>query len=312
MNMLATGTGSQTDNPPAEFGPEAPPLSVIVVSYNSGSVLPGLLDSIAAGMEGIDNYEVVIADNNSSDDSIAVAVGHPVVPRVLAMARNAGYAAGINAEAATVGDDADILVLNPDIRLHCGSVKRMRGALRNSSVGIVVPQMLHEDGTLSKSIRREPSLLSAWSEALVGGRLAARLGLGEMVDDHALYHAGGPIEWATGAAMFITAAARRRVGEWDESFFLYSEEVDYFLRLRRAGLHAVYAPDARVIHIGGDYQRSTFLSALLTTNRIGYFARHHSAGESFVFRLGIVLGELIRSPASPVHRASLKAALWHA
>lgn len=133
-----------------------------------------------------------------------------------------------------------------------------------------------------------------------------------MVDDQALYHAGGSIEWATGAAMLIAASARLRVGDWDESFFLYSEEVDYFLRLRDAGLRAVYVPDAQVVHIGGDYQRSTFLSALLTTNRIGYFARHHSAGESFIFRLGIALGELIRSPASPVHRASLKAALWSA
>ena len=263
-------------------------------------------------MEGIDKYEVIIVDNNSSDDSIAVALDHPIRPLVLAMGRNAGYAAGINAASATVGDDADILVLNPDIRLHRASVKHMRAALRHSSVGIAVPQMLHEDGTLSKSIRREPSLLSAWSEALVGGRLAARLGLGEMVDNQDLYHYGGSIDWATGAAMLITATARQRVGAWDESFFLYSEEVDYFLRLRRAGLQAVYVPEAQVVHIGGDYRRSASLSALLTANRIGYFARHHNAGESFIFRLGIALGELIRSPSSSIHRASLKAALRRA
>jgi len=260
-------------------------------------------------MEGIENYEVVMADNSSSDDSIAVALDHPIGPRVLAIARNGGYAAGVNAASATVDDDADILVLNPDIRLRRGSVRRMRAALCNPSVGIVVPQMLHEDGTIAKSIRREPSLLSAWSEALIGGRLATRLGLGEMVDDQALYHVGGSIEWATGAAMLIAAPARRRLGDWDESFFLYSEEVDYFRRLRNAGFRAVYVPDAQVVHIGGDYQRSAFLSALLTTNRIGYFARHHSVAVSFIFRLGIALGELIRSPASSVHRASLKAAL---
>lgn len=309
MNMLSAGTASRADDRHFGGGGEAPPLAVIVVSYNSGEVLPGLLDSIQAGMEGIDRFEVVVADNASQDDSVAAAVSHSIRPRVLAMGRNAGYAAGINAASATVADNSEILVLNPDIRLHRGSVKRMRDALRDPSVGIVVPQMLHEDGTLSKSIRREPSVLSAWSEALVGGTLAGRLGLGEMVDDPALYRAGGTIEWATGAAMLISAPARRVVGEWDESFFLYSEEVDYFMRLRRAGLRAIYVPDARVVHIGGDYRRSAFLSALLTANRIGYFARHHNGAESLVFRLGIVLGELIRSPMSPVHRASFKAAL---
>lgn len=310
--MLATECSPRKGDIPSRSSRDVPPLCVIVVSYNSGNVLPGLLDSIEAGMEGVGHYEIVVADNSSLDDSVAIALSHPIRPRVLAMGRNAGYAAGINAAAATVDDHADILVLNPDIRLYRGSVRSMRAALNDPSVGIVVPQMLHEDGTLSMSIRREPSLRSAWAEALIGGRLAARLGLGEVVLDVPLYHAGGPIEWATGAAMLIAAHARARLGDWDESFFLYSEEVDYFLRLREAGLRALYVPGARVVHIGGDCHRSAFLSALLTKNRIGYFSRHHGVGQSFIFRLGIVLGELIRSPSSPAHRASLKAALRRA
>lgn len=298
-----------SDTAAVAHGLSEPPLAIVVVTYNSADVLPGLLDSMAAGLAGLDSFELIVVDNDSRDASVDIASSHPIGARILAMGRNAGYAAAINAAAGTIAKDARLLVLNPDIRLMRGSIKRLCQPLNDPSVGVVVPQILHEDGAICKSIRYEPSVLATWSEALVGGRIAARLGLGEMVDTPHLYHQGGTIEWASGAALLISADARHVVGDWDESFFLYSEEVDYFRRLRMSGLRALYVPDARVIHIGGDYRRSTFLSALLTTNRIGYFARHHGAAESLFFRLGIAMGELLRAPLSAAHRASLKAAL---
>lgn len=284
-------------------------LAVIVVTYNSASVLPGLLDSLPSGLEGIDPYEIIVVDNDSRDESVEVARTHRVGAKVIQTGRNAGYAAGINIAMDLVGPNTDILVLNPDIRLKSGSIQDMYRAFRDPKVGIVVPQILHEDGTVSKSIRREPSMLSAWSDALLGGRFAARVGLGEIVDDPALYAAGGSIEWATGAILLISAAARRTVGDWDESFFLYSEEIDYLQRARAANLSIAYTPEAKVTHIGGDYLRSNFLTALLTRNRIKYYRRHHGSLATLVFRLGIIVGEAMRSPRNSVSRAALKAAI---
>jgi N-acetylglucosaminyl-diphospho-decaprenol L-rhamnosyltransferase len=295
----------------AAHGLGEPALAIVVVTYNSADVLSGLLDSMAAGLDGISSFELIVVDNDSHDSSVDIASSHPIGARILAMGRNAGYAAAINAAARTIAKDVPLLVLNPDIRLTRGSIMRLCHALNDPSVGVVVPQILHEDGKVCKSARYEPSVLATWSEAFVGGRIAARLGLGEMVDTPHLYQHGGTIEWASGAALLISADARHVVGDWDESFFLYSEEVDYFRRLRMSGLRAVYVPLARVVHIGGDYRRNKFLSALLTTNRIGYFARHHGTLESLFFRIGIVAGEILRAPLSSAHRASLKAALSH-
>jgi GT2 family glycosyltransferase len=225
------------------------------------------------------------------------------------MDRNAGYAAGINAAAATLSADTDILVLNPDIRLRRGCVLRLSDRLRQPSVGIAVPQILNEDETLALSLRREPTIVTIWSDALLGTKLAARIGLGEIVADPALYQRGGVVEWATGAALAVSARARRAVGEWDESFFLYSEEVDYMERVRRAGLDIVYDVEARAVHFGGEYHENTFLSALMTANRIRYYRRHHGPLATLVFRLGIIVGEVMRIALSPGHRAALRAAL---
>jgi len=286
-----------------------PPLAVIIVTYNSADVLPGLLASLPAGCEGAGSVEIIVADNDSADASVAIALTHPTRPRVIRMGRNAGYAAAINAAAASVGPQADLLVLNPDIRLQPGAVRALRLKLCDLSVGVAVPQVLTESGAVSRSLRREPSVRTGWSDALLGTGLAARLRAGEIVDDPGLYAKGGSAEWATGAILAVSARARRMVGDWDESFFLYSEEVDYMKRVRRSGLAVTYVPEARAVHIGGEYQNNPYLSAMMTANRIRYFRRHHGLLSTALFRLSIIVGEMMRAPLGPGHRAALRAAV---
>lgn len=287
-------------------------LAIVTVTYNSASVLSGLLDSLPAGLEGIEQYEVIVVDNDSHDHSVDLALAHPIGAKIIRTGRNAGYAAAINAATATIDPATDLLVLNPDIRLQHGCISSLYAGLGNLFVGVAVPQVQGEDGAVSRSIRREPSLITAWSEALLGGTLAARLGLGEIVDSAAVYRDGGQVEWATGAILLVSAKAREMVGDWDESFFLYSEEVDYLRRVRTAGLSVLYVPEALAIHIGGDYHSSPFLTALMTTNRIKYYRRHHNAAASALFRLAIVVGVGVRLAAGSGHRSAFRAAvgLW--
>lgn len=283
-------------------------LAIVVVTYNSADVLPGLLDSLRQGLAGIERYRVIVVDNNSGDDSPLIAATHDIGSEVIQMGRNAGYAAAINAAAARAGDDADLLILNPDIRLRPGAARILRDELADPSVGVAVPQIFAETGKMAHSLRREPSLRSAWTDALFGTRLAARLGTGEIVLDPELYAEGGAVEWATGAILAVSAKARRLVGKWDESFFLYSEETDYLQRVRAHGFQVFYVPEARAVHIGGAYHDNPFLSALMTANRIRYFRRHHGALATALFRLSIVVGEALRAPLGRGHRAALRAA----
>ena len=285
-------------------------VSIIIVTYNSASVLPGLLDSLPAGLEGIKQFETIVVDNDSVDNSVDIALAHSIRPKIIRMGRNAGYAAAINAAAATVRPDADLLILNPDVRLLPGAASLLVDRLADSSIGVAVPRIVGEDGTTRLSLRREPSLMTAWTDAMLGGRLAASIGTGEIIGDPAIYDQRGLIEWATGAILAVAARARGAVGDWDESFFLYMEEVEYLRRVRECGFSVAYVPQAKAVHLEGDYSENPRLSALLCANRIRYHRRYHGPLSTAVFRLSIIVGEGIRAVRGPPgHRAAVRAAL---
>jgi GT2 family glycosyltransferase len=305
----STSATASFDRQLMETGGRNEHVCVVIVTYNSASVLSGLLDSIPAGLKGVRDYQVIVVDNRSQDHSAQLAADHPVRPRVIKMDRNGGYAAGINAAASAAGSDAHLLILNPDLRLMEGAVRLLLDQMRTSTAGIALPRNLGEDGTVSLTIRREPSISTVWCESVMGGNAAARLGVGEMVAGDRRYNQLGPVEWATGSALMVSARARRAVGAWDESFFLYSEEVDYQRRVRQAGLDVIYVPQSRVVHIRGEYRVNTRLYALLTSNRIRYFRRNHNFLSTVLFRLGIATGEALRFWRGPVHRRALVCAL---
>jgi GT2 family glycosyltransferase len=302
--MAGNGRNEETSQPGRER------LSVVTVTYNSSRHLKAFLDSLQTGLDGLQDFEVVIADNASSDDSVAIALSHPIRPRVINVGWNSGYAGGINAAVATVGEDSTLLVLNPDVRLLPGAALLLVDRLLDPTVGVAVPRILDEAGRLTHSLRREPSLTTAWTDAVLGGgKLGTWIGTGEKISDPTRYTADGFADWAEGSALAISARARKLVGDWDESFFLYSEEVDYMRRVRAVGLSIGYVSRAEVIHIGGESGTNPVLSALLTRNRVQYYRRHHGFLLSAMFQLAVVLGQGVRVGMGPTHMAALWAAL---
>lgn len=285
--------------------------TIVVVAYNSADVLPGCLDAIPAASTGLDHVAVVVVDNDSRDDTAAVAQAHPSVSRYLPMGRNAGYAAAINAAVRAVGATGPVVVLNPDVRLGAGCLPRLIAALDRDGAGIAVPRLVDSSGRLALSLRREPTVLRALGEALLGGRRAGHFAaLGEVVVRQEAYAVPAWADWATGAAMAISPACWRDVGPWDESFFLYSEETDFALRARDAGYRLRYVPDAEAVHIGGESGSSPYLWAILTCNRVRLYERRHPAFVArLAFRSAVLLGELLRAGRSPTHRAAVKALL---
>jgi N-acetylglucosaminyl-diphospho-decaprenol L-rhamnosyltransferase len=184
------------------------PLSIVIVTFNSAAVLPRLLDSLPAGLRGLSDLNVIVVDNDSRDGSGKLAEAHPLGPTVIQMGRNAGYAAAINAAVATIHPNSDLLILNPDVRLHPGAAKPLVELAATPTVGIAVPRNFREDGTTDPTLRREPSVFTAWAEAVLGGKLAARLGWGEIVGRMTSYGSRDTIEWATGSALLVSAYAR--------------------------------------------------------------------------------------------------------
>jgi GT2 family glycosyltransferase len=255
------------------------------------------------------HLSTIVVDNGSSDHTVSLARDHRMGPRVIVQ-DNLGYAAGINTAIEAVDDaSSHILVLNPDIRLDDGSVKALVDALDGPETGIVVPRMVDGDGRLLHTLRREPTILRAFGEALLGGeRAAGRAALGELIVDPAVYDRPTVADWATGAAMLISAPCRRTVGAWDERYFLYSEETDYALRARQQGFSLRLVPEARATHLGGESNVSPRLWSLLTVNRIRLHRRRKGLLRAIPFALGIILAVGLRTVAGrPTDSAALKA-----
>ncbi|WP_113704538.1 glycosyltransferase family 2 protein [Nonomuraea lactucae] len=289
-------------------------VAVAIVTYNSASVLGGCLRSLTEGARGVELAAVVVADNDSADDSLAVArqaTGLPV--RTVQLGRNAGYAAAINAAVDALDLDTldAVYVINPDCRLPPGSIAPLAEALRVPGRGIAVPYMVNPDGSLQPSLRRMPTVRRAVVEAVIGGDLAGRLGkLGELVTDPREYERPGTFAWATGAALLLSVPAMREVGRWDESFFLYSEETEYCLRAADLGWTTWYEPRAVIEHIGGDSGTNPALAALLIVNKVKLFRRRRGRLAGAAYHAVVLLGEGGRALAGRrVSRASFAALL---
>lgn len=285
-------------------------VTLVVVTYNSASLLPELLASLPVACAGVPVVDVVVADNASTDGTLDLLRGRDDVVAV-PVGRNAGYAAGINAGVAAAAPRGPVLVLNPDIRLAPGSVKRLLDATNHGPVGITVPRLVDEAGNTMLSLRRDPSVTRVLGETVLGGERSGRIPwLGELVADPARYDEPGAVDWATGAAMLITKECRDAVGEWDESFFLYSEETDYSIRARRAGFRVEYVPDATAVHIGGELEVSPRLWTICVLNKVRLYSRDHGRVRTAAFRAAVVLNEATRAAAGRERsRAALRALL---
>jgi GT2 family glycosyltransferase len=282
----------------------AGPVAVLVVTWNSAKVLPDFVASLPRGMAGLD-WRLVVADNDSADDTVEVLARLAPDATVVQTGRNAGYAAGINAalEAAGAweGGIRAALVCNPDIRMSEGCARTLVGALDEplpdgTRVGIGVPLLYEQDGTVVRSLRREPTVLRAFGEAVLGNRRAGRFSpLGELVTDPAAYAGATRADWATGALMALSADCLAACGPWDESFFLYSEETEYCLRARDAGFATRLRPEASATHLGGDSRTSPFLWTLLVLNRVRLHRRRNGAAAAAAFWAAVLLRESSRA-----------------
>jgi N-acetylglucosaminyl-diphospho-decaprenol L-rhamnosyltransferase len=282
--------------------------AVVIVTYNSADEVGGLLDSLPPAADGL-RLRVVVVDNDSGDDTATVVAARPWVTFVPS-GGNLGYAGGINVGRRQVGPARSVAVLNPDLRLEPGSLRRLFDAARLPGAGAAVPRMLDGNGALSPSLRREPTVPRALGDALLGARWPGRPGwLSEMVWARAPYDRPGAVDWATGAALLVTTEADTAVGAWDdERFFLYSEETDYCRRLRQAGFAIRYVPEAVVRHRGGASGSGPALVALNEVNRVRYFRKYHGPLASAAFHTVVVLSEVMRIHR-PANRRALRAVL---
>ena len=289
-------------------GPEeTADIAIAIVTYNSAKHIGALVASLRAEADDL-RLRVIVADNGSTDSTRDLVAAHSDIV-VVETAGNRGYATGINLALRSAGEADAVLVLNPDLEVERGALTEMLRRLRAPGVGAVVPKVLEPDGSVYPSLRREPTIGRALGDALLGSHGGDRPAITSEFDTHPeSYQHAHLVEWATGAAILVDRAVADAAGRWDPRFFLYSEETDYFRRLRDLGFEIWYEPHARVRHDRGGSGSSPELSALMAVNRVRYVRKHHGARYAAGFHAVVILHELLRSYGRE-HRDTLRVLL---
>jgi GT2 family glycosyltransferase len=269
-------------------------VAICVVTYNSAELIEDLAASVPAGAAGTE-WTLVFADNASGDDTLAEIQRHAPHAIVVQNGGNLGYAAGVNAAVRGAGPHDAYLILNADVRLDPGCVLALCETL-TATIGIVVPRLSDAEGVRISSLRRAPTVLRAWGDALFGAERVGRFPrLGEMITNPSAYDSEHATDWAEGSTQLIGAACWEACGEWDESYFLYSEETEYDLRIRQFGMVTWYQPRATAQHLEGGSAENPRQWSLLVANRIKLFRASHGRASTFAFWCATLTREGTRS-----------------
>jgi len=244
-------------------------LSVLIVSYNNESRLRQCLASLDEATE------VVVVDNASPDGSADMVRREFPRVKLVALADNRGFSAGVNTAARNATGDV-FLILNPDTVIEPGTFERMQSVMRaHPEAGAFGFRQVDEQGNYQLTIGPPPSIVLE----LVRQQVQRRIDVG----DHRL---GAWIDrflgrtrrvpWVGGSVILLTRTAFEAVGGFDESFFLYFEDLDFCLRLRATVGPILYEPSVTVTHIRGASMKRTpeLASKAYRQSQILYWRKH--------------------------------------
>jgi len=267
-------------------------LSYCVVNTSQRELLVRGLDALARERASVPfATEVLVLDNGSRDGSAQAAQEHPAVDETIALAERRGKASN-DSELLRRARGRYALLLNEDSELCPGATLALWRALQeHPRAACAGARLLRPDGRGQACAWRFPTLATALAGALMAHRVYTVQSRGERTRE---------VDWCQSSALLVRRAAAAQVGYLDPDFFVYSDEVDFARRLRDAGWHSVYVPQALAVH---DEQLST--GALperriveLARGRELYMRKHHSAAVAAASRWLIAWSYALRALAA--------------
>ncbi len=234
--------------------------AVVILNWNGRKFLEDFLPSVCRDSITAVS-EVVVADNGSTDDSLAfLSANYPQV-RQLVFPENYGFAEGYNKALAMV-DAEYVLLLNSDVETTPGYLQAMVNYMdANPSVAGCQPKIrAYHNRQYFEHAGAAGGFIDKWGYPFCRGRVFA-----DVEQDNGQYDTPTDVFWATGAALLVRRKAFLENGGLDASFFAHQEEIDLCWRLRARGYRLACVPQSVVYHVGGGTlsvanPRKTFLN----------------------------------------------------
>jgi asparagine synthase (glutamine-hydrolysing) len=226
----------------------SPDLSLVIVNWNTREKLRDCLASIRQHLAGV-SYEVLVVDNDSSDGSAAMVEEEFPDVRLIRNEDNVGFGRANN-QAMRLARGEWFLLLNSDTLLTDDSVARLFQRIRREPEPVVAHcRLVLPDGRTQHSAYRFPSLRLSTFEALGFYKLMPRERVGTtLLSGYWDYEEERDVDWVAGAFMLMPREVFDRTGGFDESLFMYGEDMEWCYRIRDGGWPIRYYPDASVMH----------------------------------------------------------------
>lgn len=219
-------------------------LAISIVSHGQGRLVRALLEDLTVlGQGGVD---ILVTLNIPEDEAFLEGLGYQ--PRVIRNQVPQGFGANHNHAYARTSA-AYFAVLNPDIRCDASVFAPLMEALADSSIGVAAPRVTSSTGENEDSIRRFPST------SRIGYRVMRRmLGLRLKADYDVTSAQPMKVDWAAGMFLVFDSLSYKKIGGFDEGYFMYLEDADICRRLGSIGKSTLFVPSVTVIH---DAQRAS-------------------------------------------------------
>jgi len=221
-------------------------VTVVIVNYNTCDLTRECVSSVFKRTRDV-KFEVVVVDNNSSDESceqLAREFSKDKRFLLIPNSTNLGFAKACN-QGIKIARGKYVFLLNSDTELIDNTLAKLLAfANERENAGVVGPRLLNSNKTIQPSVYRLPTLRRALQQYWFGKK--------GILDKYAP-EGDVPlkVECVVGGAFLITPQALKKVGFLDERYFMYFEDLDYCRRVQKFGLAVYYFPGTRVVHYHG-------------------------------------------------------------
>jgi N-acetylglucosaminyl-diphospho-decaprenol L-rhamnosyltransferase len=286
---------TDTERVQADLAVPRPVVTVVVVNWNSGTMLRACL---TAAMRKSGNLEVkvVVVDNHSRDGSAELVAREFPGVLLIRAGRNLGFGRGNNLAQAHARPGY-VLFLNPDTELRANALERMVGFLAaHPETGAVGCKMVFPDGGVAdQNLQWFPNPLSEFvTQAFLTYRMTRRLeGLLPLNDPLN----SGYVKKLYGGCFMVRTAVLERVGWFDERFFMYAEDVDLSRRIREADWKLYYLSEAEIMHVAGGTTRnvsSDFSILMACESMEKLIEKYQGVPAAIFYRIGLFGASLLR------------------
>lgn len=235
-------------------------ISIVILNWNGKALLQKFLPSVLANSPE-EIADIVVADNGSTDDSLAMLrLEFPTVG-IISLDKNYGFAEGYNKALDFIKTEYSVL-LNSDVEVTPGWLEAPLTLLESDqTVAGIQPKILAEQNkAFFEYAGAAGGFMDKYGYPFCRGRI-----LHEIEKDLGQYDTPVDILWGSGACLFIRTSIYKEVGGLDAVFFAHQEEIDLCWRLRSRGYRLVCVPQSVIYHVGGatlhtESPRKTYLN----------------------------------------------------